>query len=70
MTNRENILKTVSATPDTTDETTTNLFSLTTSVKKKGFLSKNLGMKILKWKSHRPTKHYEMEGRTRNNRFA
>jgi thermostable 8-oxoguanine DNA glycosylase len=59
MTNREKILKIISATPDTTEETTTNLFSLTSSVKKKGFVSKDLGMKILKWKSHRPTPHYD-----------
>jgi thermostable 8-oxoguanine DNA glycosylase len=59
MTNREKFLKVISATPDTSDETTTNLFSLTNSVKRKGFISKDLGMKILKWKSHRPTKHYD-----------
>ena len=59
MTDREKILKIISESPDTTDETTSKLFSLTTSVKKKGFLSKELGMKILKWKSHRPTKHYD-----------
>jgi thermostable 8-oxoguanine DNA glycosylase len=59
MTNREKFLKIISTIPDTTDETTTNLFSLTTSIKKKGFISKDLGMKILKWKSHRPTKHYD-----------
>ena len=64
MTNREKILKIISATPDTTDETTTNLFSLTSSVKKKGYISKDLGMKILKWKSHRPTKYYNKNSNT------
>ena len=59
MKNREKILKIIATTPDTTDETTTNLFGLTTAVKKKGFLSKDLGLKILKWKSPRPTKHYD-----------
>ena len=59
MTNREKILKIILATPDTTDETTTNLFSLTTSIKKKGFINKEIGLKILKWKSPRPTKHYD-----------
>jgi len=59
MTNREKILKIISTTPDTTDETTTNIFSQTSSVKKKGFISKDLGLKILKWKSHRPTRHYD-----------
>ena len=59
MTNREKILKIISATPDTTDETTSNLFGLTSAIKKKGFISKDLGLKILKWKSPRPTKYYD-----------
>ena len=59
MTNKEKILQIITATSDTTDDTTTNLFKLTISVKKKGFISKDLGMKILRWKSPRPTRHYD-----------
>ena len=59
MINLEKILKVVSVTPDTTDKNTLELFKLTTSIKSKGFISKDLGLKILKWKSNRPTNHYE-----------
>jgi hypothetical protein len=58
MTDREKILKTISETTDATDEATTNLFKLAASIKKKGFISKDLGLKILKWKSPRPIRHY------------
>lgn len=40
------------------DSKTLELFKYFDSIKKEGFLTKEQGLKILKWKSPRPLKHY------------
>jgi thermostable 8-oxoguanine DNA glycosylase len=59
MTIQENFLKTISQIQDTTDQNTEHIFHLTRSLKEQGFLTKEVALKILKWKSPRPLKHYE-----------
>jgi hypothetical protein len=59
MTDKEKILRIISITPDTTDSKTEMIFGVTSIIKGKGCMSKELGLQILKWKSPRPTKHYD-----------
>jgi hypothetical protein len=59
MAKREKLLKLISETIDTTDKKTESIFGLTKSIKEDGFLTKKIGIEILKWKSPRPLKHYD-----------
>jgi hypothetical protein len=66
MVNREKLLKIISETIDTTDPKTENIFGITKPLKINGFLSKKIGIEILKWKSPRPLRLYESNS---NNNF-
>jgi len=59
MTIQENFLQIISEIPDTSDSKTEEIFNLTSPIKANGFLTKEIGMKILHWKSPRPLKHYD-----------
>ena len=48
----------ITETPIFEDSKTLELFEYFDSVKEQGFLTKEQGLKILKWKSPRPFKHY------------
>ena len=50
--------KIIAETPIFEDSKTLELFEYFDSIKKQGFLTKEQGLKILKWKSPRPLKHY------------
>jgi len=52
------INKIIAETPIFEDSKTLELFEYFDSIKKQGFLTKEQGLKILKWKSPRPLKHY------------
>ena len=56
---QESFVKIISEIPDTSDNKTEEIFSLSHSINENGFLTKELGMKILHWKSPRPFKHYD-----------
>ncbi|ANF49186.1 hypothetical protein A0O34_00825 [Chryseobacterium glaciei] len=56
---QEDLIQIISEIPDTSDNKTEQIFSLSHSINKNGFLTKELGMKILNWKSPRPFKHYD-----------
>lgn len=57
---RKSINSIIQTTPDCEDETTQNLFSLSLKIKKQGHLTKDQAISILKWKSPRPLKYYNM----------
>ena len=59
MTKKINIYDIIKTTADFEDAKTRSLFSLTPKIKAQGFLTKDQAMKILKWKSPRPLKHYD-----------
>ena len=50
--------KIINETPIIEDSNTLELLEYFESIKKQGFLTKDQGLKILKWKSPRPLKHY------------
>jgi hypothetical protein len=50
--------KIINETPIIEDSNTLKLLEYFESIKKQGFLTKDQGLKILKWKSPRPLKHY------------
>jgi hypothetical protein len=52
------INKIIAKTPIFEDSKTLELFEYFDSLKEQGFLTKEQGLKILKWKSPRPLKHY------------
>ncbi len=43
---------------DSEEEKTKMLFNLTKTIKTQGYITKDQAIEILKWKSHRPLKHY------------
>jgi transcriptional antiterminator len=53
------ILDKILRTPDLIDIKTQSLFESLRNIKKQGFITKEQGIKILKWKSPRPLKRYE-----------
>lgn len=53
-------LKVIKETPDFEDEKTIKLFDRIGNVKKQGYLTKPQALDILKWKSPRPLRHYEI----------
>lgn len=60
MTSKEKeLIKIIKTIPDFEDDLTHELFELTKGLKKQGFLNKEVAIKILKWKSPRPLKHYQ-----------
>ena len=56
--NKTNIHQIITTTPDFEDKTTCELFGLTDTINNQGYLTKEQAIKILKWKSPRPLKHY------------
>jgi hypothetical protein len=56
---KNDINKIISSTQYFEDEIAIELFKLTTIIKKQGYINKKQAIKILKWKSPRPLKHYE-----------
>jgi hypothetical protein len=53
------LIEKIKVTPDFEDEKTIQLFEGLGEIKKQGFITKEQGIKILKWKSPRPLRHYE-----------
>ena len=51
--------KIIAETPIFEDSKTLELFEYFDSIKEQGFLTKEQGLRILKWKSPRPLKHYK-----------
>jgi hypothetical protein len=54
------IITKIKLTPDFEDEKTLLLFDTIGDIKHQGFITKEQGIKILKWKSPRPLRHYEL----------
>jgi hypothetical protein len=52
------INKIIDETPDFEDKVAVDLFKLSTIIRKQGFINKFQAIKILKWKSPRPLRHY------------
>lgn len=53
----EQIIKSI---PDTEDKTTAEIFLSMSQVRKRGYLTKNELVEILRWKSPRPLRHYQL----------
>ncbi|MCW5911945.1 MAG: hypothetical protein KIT62_12770 [Cyclobacteriaceae bacterium] len=53
------LIEKIKRTPDFEDEKTQVLFKGIGDIKKQGYLTKEQGIKILKWKSPRPLRHYQ-----------
>jgi hypothetical protein len=53
------IITKIKLTSDFEDEKTLQLFDAIGDIKQQGFITKEQGIKILKWKSPRPLRHYE-----------
>ena len=53
------MIKKILNTPDFEDEKTYDLLSRLSGIKKQGFITKDQGIEILKWKSPRPLRYYE-----------
>ena len=54
------IIETIKKTADFEDEQTLRLFENIGNIKEQGFVTKEQDIKILKWKSPRPLKHYQL----------
>ena len=50
--------KIINETPDFEDKVAIDLFALSSIIRKQGFINKLQAVKILKWKSPRPLRHY------------
>jgi len=58
MTQGQRIIEKIKRTTDFEDEKTLLLFKSIGNIKEQGFVTKEQGLKILKWKSPRPLRHY------------
>lgn len=58
MQSKSAINKIINETPDFEDKVAIDLFALSSVIRKQGFINKFQAVKILKWKSPRPLRHY------------
>lgn len=58
MQSKSPINKIIIETPDFEDKVAVDLFKLSAIIKKQGFINKSQAIKILRWKSPRPLRHY------------
>ena len=58
MQSKADIDKILNDTPDFEDKVAVDLFKLSAIIKKQGFINKSQAIKILRWKSPRPLRHY------------
>ena len=56
--NIESVKKIINETEDFEDKIAVDLFKLSAIIRKQGFINKSQAIKILKWKSPRPLRHY------------